>query len=196
MVREIFFSHTDGEILEVSLDKTGNNTCSRINLCVQVCWLYLNNKENVGFQRLLTIATITGMIFPQWCTVHVLRNTEARGSVRQRAIPSISKSREEEIRKILRNNLQKTRQRVGITASGLTFSLQSVCVSWTSPFTNPLWFVLLSFGPTAGTTWWSTLLKTMSVKWNSESREWLWRGGSVQRKLWQPAWKHLSPILS
>lgn len=53
----------------------------------------------------------------------VLRNIEAKGAVRQRAIPSISKSREEEIRKILRNNMQKTRQRVGITASGLIFEL-------------------------------------------------------------------------
>lgn len=63
------------------------------------------------------------MIFPQWCIMHVFRNIEARGPVRQRAIPSISKSREEEIRKILRNNLQKTRQRVGIIASGLIFNL-------------------------------------------------------------------------
>lgn len=55
--------------------------------------------------------------------MHVLRNIEARGPVRQRAIPSISKGREEEIRKILRNNLQKTKQRVGIAASGLIFRL-------------------------------------------------------------------------
>uniref|UniRef100_H3CJK7 Sodium/hydrogen exchanger n=1 Tax=Tetraodon nigroviridis TaxID=99883 RepID=H3CJK7_TETNG len=41
-----------------------------------------------------------------------MQNIGARGPVRQRAIPSISKSREEEIRKILRNNLQKTRQRL------------------------------------------------------------------------------------
>lgn len=41
-----------------------------------------------------------------------IQNLESRGTARRRAIPSISKSREEEIRKILRNNLQKTRQRL------------------------------------------------------------------------------------
>lgn len=41
------------------------------------------------------------------------RNVQQRGPTKQRTIPSISKSREEEIRKILRANLQKTRQRVG-----------------------------------------------------------------------------------
>uniref|UniRef100_A0A3Q1HCH3 Sodium/hydrogen exchanger n=1 Tax=Anabas testudineus TaxID=64144 RepID=A0A3Q1HCH3_ANATE len=41
-----------------------------------------------------------------------LQNTQQRGLTKQRAIPSISKSREEEIRKILRANLQKTRQRL------------------------------------------------------------------------------------
>lgn len=44
MVEWIFFNHTDGEILEISLHKMGNSTCSRLNLCVQVCWLYLVNK--------------------------------------------------------------------------------------------------------------------------------------------------------
>ncbi|XP_038580920.1 Na(+)/H(+) exchanger beta-like [Micropterus salmoides] len=41
-----------------------------------------------------------------------MQNIQPRGSARQRAIPSISKSREEEIRKILRSHLQKTRQRL------------------------------------------------------------------------------------
>ncbi|KAE8282265.1 Na(+)/H(+) exchanger beta Beta-NHE Na(+)/H(+) antiporter [Larimichthys crocea] len=41
-----------------------------------------------------------------------MQNIQPRGPARRRAIPSISKSREEEIRKILRNNLQKTRQRL------------------------------------------------------------------------------------
>ncbi|XP_029701299.1 sodium/hydrogen exchanger 1b isoform X3 [Takifugu rubripes] len=41
-----------------------------------------------------------------------MQNIESRGPVRQRAIPGISKSREEEIRKVLRNNLQNTRQRL------------------------------------------------------------------------------------
>lgn len=59
-------------------------------------------------------------------STHVLRNIEARRQVRQRAIPSISKSREEEIRKILRNNLQKTRQRVSITV--IIYLLMSVSV--------------------------------------------------------------------
>lgn len=76
-------------------------------------------------------------------------------------MPNISKSREEEIQKILQKNLQKTRQRVGITASGLIFDLlasvsvvcvQSVYVSYTFQFANPLSIVLLSFGPTAGMT--------------------------------------------
>ncbi|XP_067344211.1 Na(+)/H(+) exchanger beta-like isoform X2 [Channa argus] len=41
-----------------------------------------------------------------------LQNAQPSGPSRRRAIPSISKSREEEIRKILRANLQKTRQRL------------------------------------------------------------------------------------
>ncbi|XP_035537077.1 Na(+)/H(+) exchanger beta-like [Morone saxatilis] len=41
-----------------------------------------------------------------------MQNIQPRGPARRRAIPSISKSREEEIRKILRGNLQKTRQRL------------------------------------------------------------------------------------
>ncbi|KAM9339819.1 sodium/hydrogen exchanger 1b [Symphorus nematophorus] len=41
-----------------------------------------------------------------------MQNIQPRGLNRRRAIPSISKSREEEIRKILRSNLQKTRQRL------------------------------------------------------------------------------------
>ncbi|XP_041810958.1 Na(+)/H(+) exchanger beta-like [Chelmon rostratus] len=41
-----------------------------------------------------------------------MQNIQPREPVRRRAIPSISKSREQEIRKILRNNLQKTRQRL------------------------------------------------------------------------------------
>ncbi|XP_075961610.1 sodium/hydrogen exchanger 1b isoform X1 [Anarhichas minor] len=41
-----------------------------------------------------------------------MQNIQPRGSARGRAIPSISKSREQEIRKILRGNLQNTRQRL------------------------------------------------------------------------------------
>uniref|UniRef100_A0A3Q3WQV8 Sodium/hydrogen exchanger n=1 Tax=Mola mola TaxID=94237 RepID=A0A3Q3WQV8_MOLML len=41
-----------------------------------------------------------------------MQNIESKGRTRRRAIPSISKSREEEIRKILHGNLQKTRQRL------------------------------------------------------------------------------------
>ncbi|XP_078478542.1 LOW QUALITY PROTEIN: Na(+)/H(+) exchanger beta-like [Lampetra planeri] len=40
-----------------------------------------------------------------------MQNIQAKEPPQQRAIPSISKSREEEIRKILRANMQKTRQR-------------------------------------------------------------------------------------
>ncbi|XP_024920966.1 sodium/hydrogen exchanger 1b isoform X2 [Cynoglossus semilaevis] len=41
-----------------------------------------------------------------------MQNVQPKEPVRQRAIPSISKSREQEIRKMLRANLQKTRQRL------------------------------------------------------------------------------------
>ncbi|XP_068603717.1 Na(+)/H(+) exchanger beta-like [Brachionichthys hirsutus] len=41
-----------------------------------------------------------------------MQSVEAKRAARRRAIPSISKSREEEIRKVLRGNLQKTRQRL------------------------------------------------------------------------------------
>ncbi|KAK5883227.1 hypothetical protein CesoFtcFv8_019584 [Champsocephalus esox] len=41
-----------------------------------------------------------------------MQNIQQRGSGNRRAIPSISKGREQEIRKILRSNLQKTRQRL------------------------------------------------------------------------------------
>ncbi|XP_035476173.2 Na(+)/H(+) exchanger beta-like isoform X1 [Scophthalmus maximus] len=44
--------------------------------------------------------------------VSSMQNIQPRGPARPRAIPSISKSREQEIRKILRANLQKTRQRL------------------------------------------------------------------------------------
>uniref|UniRef100_A0A8C5G4D2 Sodium/hydrogen exchanger n=1 Tax=Gouania willdenowi TaxID=441366 RepID=A0A8C5G4D2_GOUWI len=41
-----------------------------------------------------------------------MQNIQPRDTVKQRVIPSISKRREEEIRKMLRSNLQKTRQRL------------------------------------------------------------------------------------
>ncbi|KAM3596911.1 uncharacterized protein V6R79_022804 [Siganus canaliculatus] len=41
-----------------------------------------------------------------------MQNIQPRATSRRRAMPNISKSREEEIRKILRGNLQKTRQRL------------------------------------------------------------------------------------
>ncbi|XP_049890036.1 Na(+)/H(+) exchanger beta-like [Epinephelus moara] len=41
-----------------------------------------------------------------------MQNMQPRGPARRRAMPTISKSREQEIRKILRANLQKTRQRL------------------------------------------------------------------------------------
>ncbi|KAM9385665.1 sodium/hydrogen exchanger 1b [Pholidichthys leucotaenia] len=41
-----------------------------------------------------------------------MENTQESATTRRRAIPSISKSREEEIRKVLRANLQRTRQRL------------------------------------------------------------------------------------
>ncbi|KAI3358808.1 hypothetical protein L3Q82_015209 [Scortum barcoo] len=41
-----------------------------------------------------------------------MQNIQPRAPGRRRAMPSISKSREEEIRKVLRGNLQKTRQRL------------------------------------------------------------------------------------
>uniref|UniRef100_A0A3Q0QUI5 Sodium/hydrogen exchanger n=1 Tax=Amphilophus citrinellus TaxID=61819 RepID=A0A3Q0QUI5_AMPCI len=41
-----------------------------------------------------------------------MQNSETKGLTRRRAIPTISKSREEEIRRVLRANLQKTRQRL------------------------------------------------------------------------------------
>lgn len=65
-----------------------------------------------------------------------LRNLESRGTARRRAIPSISKSREEEIRKILRNNLQKTRQRVGDTGEACHLSC-AVSSSLILPFACP-----------------------------------------------------------
>ncbi|KAM6899609.1 sodium/hydrogen exchanger 1b [Xenentodon cancila] len=41
-----------------------------------------------------------------------MQNIQQRGVAKRRAMPSISKTREQEIRKILRHNLQKTRQRL------------------------------------------------------------------------------------
>lgn len=61
---------------------------------------------------------------------------EPRGPARRRAIPSISKSREEEIRKILRSNLQKTRQRVGKVLESLAVSL--ACMQVLTMKTNTL----------------------------------------------------------
>uniref|UniRef100_A0A672IUU0 Sodium/hydrogen exchanger n=1 Tax=Salarias fasciatus TaxID=181472 RepID=A0A672IUU0_SALFA len=48
-----------------------------------------------------------------------MQNIQPKEPVRRRVIPSISKSREEEIRKMLRANLQKTRQRV--SCGGFSF---------------------------------------------------------------------------
>lgn len=76
------------------------------------------------------------------------RNLEPRVTARRRAIPSISKSREEEIRKILRSNLQKTRQRVSDTVVVSSSQLEQI---WSlSSFISTL--SALSFAPTAGTT--------------------------------------------
>uniref|UniRef100_A0A3P9H2A9 Sodium/hydrogen exchanger n=1 Tax=Oryzias latipes TaxID=8090 RepID=A0A3P9H2A9_ORYLA len=49
---------------------------------------------------------------PSLASAASLQNAQQRASPKQRAIPSISKTREQEIRKILRANLQKTRQRL------------------------------------------------------------------------------------
>lgn len=103
-----------------------------------------------------------------------LRNLESRGMARRRAIPSISKSREEEIRKILRSNLQKTRQRVSDTGEAcLLSSFRAFHNQWFCPL------LALSFAPTAGTTWWSTRLRTMWVRFASGGSGWRWRGGWV-----------------
>uniref|UniRef100_A0A8C7YHF2 Sodium/hydrogen exchanger n=1 Tax=Oryzias sinensis TaxID=183150 RepID=A0A8C7YHF2_9TELE len=49
---------------------------------------------------------------PSLASAASLQNAQQRAPPKQRAIPSISKTREQEIRKILRANLQKTRQRL------------------------------------------------------------------------------------
>lgn len=61
------------------------------------------------------------------------RNIQPRGPGRQRAIPSISKSREEEIRKILRGHLQKTRQRVG---NSLSMLVDVMSPAWIKSFND------------------------------------------------------------
>lgn len=91
----------------ISWDKTGNNICSILEILEFQNFVYYSNRNDISSVM----------------CCYVLRNIESRGPVRQRAIPGISKSREEEIRKVLRNNLQNTRQRVGITANGLGFDL-------------------------------------------------------------------------
>ncbi|XP_024115845.1 Na(+)/H(+) exchanger beta [Oryzias melastigma] len=49
---------------------------------------------------------------PSLASTASLQNAQQRAPPKQRAIPSISKTREQEIRKMLRANLQKTRQRL------------------------------------------------------------------------------------
>lgn len=109
-----------------------------------------------------------------------------RNIQQKRAIPSISKSREEEIRKILRANLQKTRQRVGENTILLSRSIQ-LCRDNTlyKPILCTFFpmvmlvFLLSSFVLTADTTWWWTGLRTIWVRFVSGGSEWRWRGGWV-----------------
>lgn len=143
---------------------------------------------------------------PSWLSIMLLfkyieqlcihRNIESRGPARRRAIPSISKSREEEIRKILRNNLQKTRQRVGNTVKSQPVSLlmsvdvmssaqmrvlkKKLSTHNTFLMLSVLLLHILSFVPTADTTSWSTRSRTTWVKFASGDSGWRWRGGWVQ----------------
>lgn len=51
---------------------------------------------------------------------HCPRNIHPKSLPAERILPALSKDKEEEIRKILRNNLQKTRQRVRAAAHPAT----------------------------------------------------------------------------
>lgn len=50
------------------------------------------------------------------------RNIHPKSTASERILPALSKDKEEEIRKILRSNLQKTRQRVRSCLAPLGFS--------------------------------------------------------------------------
>lgn len=108
------------------------------------------------------------------------RNIHPKSAASERILPALSKDKEEEIRKILRSNLQKTRQRVRSCLALLSFS--PACTLHTSsassalllPPTQPelLWLwpsspasesspalmavSSLSCGPITDTRWWPT----------------------------------------
>lgn len=63
-------------------------------------------------QAMMLVESGSAAKLPTLVSTVSLQNVQAKDVAKKRAIPSISKKREEEIRKILRANLQKTRQRL------------------------------------------------------------------------------------
>lgn len=63
-------------------------------------------------QAMMLVESGSAAKLPTVVSTVSLQNIQPKDMVKKRAIPSISKKREEEIRKILRANLQKTRQRL------------------------------------------------------------------------------------
>uniref|UniRef100_A0A3Q3JUA3 Sodium/hydrogen exchanger n=1 Tax=Monopterus albus TaxID=43700 RepID=A0A3Q3JUA3_MONAL len=63
-------------------------------------------------QAMMLVESGSAAKLPTLMSAATLQNIQQKGVPSRRAIPSISKSREEEIRKILRANLQKTRQKL------------------------------------------------------------------------------------
>lgn len=63
-------------------------------------------------QAMMLVESGSAAKLPSLVSTVSLQNIQPQDMAKKRAIPSISKKREEEIRKILRGNLQKTRQRL------------------------------------------------------------------------------------
>lgn len=63
-------------------------------------------------QAMMLVESGSAAKLPSLVSTVSLQNIQPKDPTKKRAIPSISKKREEEIRKILRSNLQKTRQRL------------------------------------------------------------------------------------
>lgn len=66
------------------------------------------------------------------------RNIHPKAVTSDRILPALSKDKEEEIRKILRSNLQKTRQRVRSRLSLALLIFSRVCTLSTSPASSAL----------------------------------------------------------
>uniref|UniRef100_H2LU87 Sodium/hydrogen exchanger n=1 Tax=Oryzias latipes TaxID=8090 RepID=H2LU87_ORYLA len=120
----LLFSHSfiDGNTQILSLYRI-NQWLNRFNRTYVKKWLIAGDRSSepqlISFynkmemkEAMMLVESGSAAKLPSLASAASLQNAQQRAPPKQRAIPSISKTREQEIRKILRANLQKTRQRL------------------------------------------------------------------------------------